>query len=175
MLITDWEDRWANHTDAQLRQYIISPGEEQQRRHQSYIQPVLEHINPRTVLDIGGGTGEFGKQLSLSIDIEYTVLDNERMREYLWEDAKFIPMGNVIGQYDLVVNTNSFGETTIEIVTNYIRQIEAAKCKYFYTVNRNIRQVSFHEYPLENWKPFIDRSWPMNIHFHEFLGELMLC
>ncbi len=173
----DWQDRWDNATDTEFESYIRSP--DQVGRMEAYCGTLLEYLKPRipvpwAVLDIGGGTGDLGRCLSKYVDLRYyVVLDHPRVIPWLWEEATFFPrnLHRMQHKYDLVVNTNSFGEMDLDTVTAYIRSIEEGNSKYLYSVNRIERQVNFDDYPLENCEPIISRVWSRNSSMWEFLGK----
>ncbi len=164
LFMTNWVHRWKNWSDEQIEETIMSKDPRfQNYRMAMYAQTILSHVQPETTLDIGGGPGQLGDLLPG----EYTVMDHPRIQKFT--EATFLPVGSEIGYYDLVVNTNCWGETALPLVTSYIEQIEAAGCKWLYTSNRIIRQVSFHEYALDNWETVVKREHGRK--FIEYLGH----
>ena len=161
-----WNNRWANWSDEQLEEVLWVRDRDHQRiRIESYATTILEHVQPESTLDIGGGPGELGALLPG----KYTVMDHPRIKKYT--NAEFLPIGSEIGYYDLVVNTNSWGETDIPTVTSYIEQIERAGCKWLYSNNRKRREVSWCDYPLENWETIVERDVKFAKRFTEWLGR----
>lgn len=162
----DWDYRWNSWSDEQIVGAIVSEDPRyQDYRHEAYAATILEHLKPASTLDIGGGTGELGKHLPG----EYTVLDHPRMRQFT--EAAFLPIGDDIGYYDLVVNTNCWGETDLKTVTSYIDQILLAGCPWLYVNNRKSRQVDFKDFPLDDWETVVEREVERSNTFIEFLGK----
>lgn len=161
-----WPNRWENWTDEQLAPLVVSftPGTNEQR-FERFSRLILTHIRPETTLDIGGGSGQLGQWLPG----KYTVMDHPRMQQFC--EADFIPIGPIDKRYDLIVNTSSWGETDVETITAYVRQIEEVGCPYMFLCNRRKRQVDFDQYPLENWEPIVKRFY-YGTKFIEWLGKL---
>ncbi len=161
-----WNNRWAKWSDEQLLWAVSSRNmDHQQLRIESYAATILEHIQPESTLDIGGGLGQLGALLPG----KYTILDHPRMKQFT--EAEFLPIGSEIGYYDLVVNTNSWSETDIPTVTSYIEQIENAGCNWLYSNNRKERQIAWKDYPLENWETVVEKEHDLHRVFVEWMGR----
>lgn len=167
-----WRDRWAKWDDKGLTSVINFTNE---ARFERYARTILFNLRPTNTLDIGGGTGGLGEFLPG----KYTVMDHPRMQKFCKVD-NFIPInpetevGEITGEYDLVVSTNSLSETSIPTIQAYLDQIEALKIPYLYLNGRRQRHgLKFDDYPLQNWEPIVKRAWGgRGARFIEFLGKL---
>lgn len=160
-----WEERWTWPSKRLIPHiYPLDP-----QRFKHYAETILTHCTPTHTLDIGGGLGMLGFHLPG----KYTVMDHPRIERFCMSD--FTPLGpiaDVSPTPDLVVNTNSWGETNLEIVSSYLDQIADLKIPWLYLNNRRHRLVHFSEYPLDRWRQVVER--PYNEHFVEFLGKLWM-
>lgn len=126
---------------------------------------------PVTVMEIGGGFGSLAYALAKRMPVAlYILIDNpvclEIQRKFLEEahpelfaNCVFISEPTFSTEFfrdiNLIVNTHSLGEMTHEEVATYFELIHKTLNPggAFYSVNRDIREVSFHEYPYDQyWK-----------------------
>lgn len=166
-LVSIWYERW-NEWDTDALRKAVTP-HPNIPRFKHYATTILQHVVPKLTLDIGGGTGTLGQFLRGG----YVVMDHPRMRQFCLPDVMWVPLGPISQLYpkpDLVVNTNSWGETNIEVVSAYLKEIAEVGIPYLYTCNRKERQVNFEDYPLENWEPLVHE--PFHASFVSFLGKL---
>lgn len=133
---------------------------------------ILEGVQaPKSIVEIGGGFGGLAYSLRLQgiKPDRYVMIDHPsclELQEHFisetigTEGFDFIPIGTyfIHENFDLTINTRSFGEMEKSDVEHYMKWCWS---RYFYQVNSNHnKKVRFDEIPMDNYEVICKRNWP---------------
>ena len=146
-----------------------------------------EPLRPARILEIGGGFGALARTVLTYLDVEsYTLVDGppclEIQRQYLEMTHPMAPIELIScldvqrgvlddATFDLVINTNSFSEMSLEDVVGYFSLIHHTLVPggLFYSLNRNrlnydgaAPDVPFKDFPMDARWDIIYREMPLD-------------